>query len=188
MIAITGATGFVGWHVVEALGGQVRAIVRPGNRKPLPHGVESVEASLLDTSALARALDGCEAVVHAAGVIRARTQADFDAVNVGATRTVVAAANAAGARVILISSEAAIGAGTRERPSREDDSPKPLTPYGRSKLGGEEVVRRDARVPWTIIRPSAVYGPRDRGFLPLFALAARGLFPQIVRPDMPFTF
>jgi nucleoside-diphosphate-sugar epimerase len=66
--------------------------------------------------------------------------------------------------------------------------PRPLTPYGRSKLAGEDVVRSDARTPWTIIRPTSVYGPRDRQFLPIFRLAARGIFLQVVPAATAFTF
>jgi dihydroflavonol-4-reductase len=189
-IAVTGATGFVGGAVAERLrdnGIGVRALVRQGNAKPLPAGVAAREFTF-EAESIRRALDGCDAIVHAAGVIRAASQAGFDAVNVDGTRAVVAAANTAGARVVLISSLAAGGPGTADRPACEDHEPHPINAYGRSKLAGERVVRDQARVPWTIIRPPAVYGPRDRGFLPLFRMAARGVFIQAVPPAMPFRF
>jgi nucleoside-diphosphate-sugar epimerase len=238
-VSITGATGFLGWHLAEAFrdaGWVVRAIVRPGNTKPLPAGIDSMTAALgredgrreerekgwrregakaqerrepqescegqerqeagreadgqkgLERRALARAIEGCEVLVHAAGLTRARRASAFDAVNVSGTRAIVDAVNAAGARLIAISSQAAIGPGSVACPSREDDAPRPLTPYGRSKLAAETVVRSRARVPWTIVRPSSVYGPRDRQFLPVFRLASRGLFLQATDPATPFTF
>ena len=191
-VSVTGATGFLGWHLAEAFrdaGWRVRAVVRPGSRKPLPGGVGPVEAALApaDAAALTAAIEGSALVVHNAGIVRAAQPSAFDAVNVGGTRAVVDAANRAGARLILVSSQAVAGVGSPERPSREGDPPRPLTAYGRSKLGAEDVVRSVARVPWTILRPSAVYGPRDLGFLPLFRLASRGLFPQVARPGAQFT-
>ncbi len=196
---VTGATGFVGWRIAEMLrdrGGAVRAIVRPGTRKRVPDGIDAVGVAIVpepgsgrrDADRLVRALDGCDVVIHAAGAIRAPTEAAFNRVNVDGTRALVEAANAAGARLVLISSLAAGGPGTAAQPCREDAEPRPVNPYGRSKLAGEEVVRNEARVPWTIIRPPAVYGPRDRGFLPVFRMAARGLFLHPVAPSMPFTF
>ena len=189
-VSITGATGFLGWHLATAFqqaGWQVTAIVRPGNNKPLPDGVEIAEAAL-HAAALTRGVSESSLVVHSAALIRAASEREFDWVNVEGTRAVVDAANAAGAALIVISSQAAIGPGSLARPSREDDVPQPLTAYGRSKLAAEAVVRSASRVPWTIIRPSAVYGPRDHGFLPLFRLAARGLFLQVAEPTTPFTF
>jgi nucleoside-diphosphate-sugar epimerase len=168
----------------------VRAVVRPGNARPLPPGVESVEASL-DASgvgALARAFEFSSAIVHAAGMTRGRHESAFQAINVAGTRAVVEAANDAGARLLLISSQAAVGPGTPVRPSREDDEPRPVNAYGRSKLAAEVVVRTAARVPWTILRPSMVYGPRDRQFLPLFRLASRGISPLVTDPSTSFTF
>jgi len=188
-VSVTGATGFVGAHLVEAFrerGWSVRAIVRPGSRKPLPDGVERREAGL-EPTALASAIAGCDAVVHSAAMIRARDERELMRVNVEGTRAAVDAANAAGARLIFISSQAAIGAGTPAAPAREDDSPRPVNAYGRSKLAAEDVVRARAATAWTILRPSSVYGPRDRQFLPLYRLAARGLFPLVAPPDMAFT-
>jgi nucleoside-diphosphate-sugar epimerase len=189
-VSITGATGFLGWHLCEAFrdaGWSVRAVVRPGNRKPLPENIASV-ASPLDAPALAEAVAGSSLLVHSAALVRAATDAELDRVNVGGTRAAVEAANATGARLLFISSQAAIGPGTIARPSREHDTPHPLTGYGRSKLAAEAIVRGDARVPWTIVRPSAVYGPRDHGFLPLFRLARRGVFLMVAAPTTPFTF
>jgi nucleoside-diphosphate-sugar epimerase len=190
LVSLTGATGFLGQHLAEAFrtrGWQVRAIVRPGTRKALPLGIEKREAALTG-DALAGAVIGSDVIVHAAGLTRARDQHAFNLVNVAGTHAVVDAANACGARLVHLSSQAAIGPGTIERPARDSDPPQPVNAYARSKLAGEMVVRRQARVPWIILRPSAVYGPGDRAFLPVIRLAARGLFPLAMPRTTPFTF
>lgn len=189
-VSITGATGFLGWHLCEAFGHagwDVRAIVRPGNRKELPNGVRPVEAPLA-SARLASALASTDLVIHSAAVIRAPTAAAFHAVNVEGTHAVVTAANAVGARLVHISSQAAAGSGTPDRPRREGDLPHPVNAYGRSKLASETIVREIGETPWTILRPCAVYGPRDRGFLPLFRLARLGLTLLAVPPGTAFTF
>ncbi|HUR32896.1 MAG TPA: NAD-dependent epimerase/dehydratase family protein [Vicinamibacterales bacterium] len=177
-LSLTGATGFVGWHVAEAFirsGWRVRAVVRRGNTRPVPAGATVVEADLTP-AALAAAFAGCEVVVHAAALIRARDDAAFAAVNVEGTRAAVEGAARVDARFVHISSQAAGGTGTPDAPRRESDPPAPVNAYGRSKLAAENVVRRAGIARWTILRPCAVYGPRDRGFLPLFRMARRGLF------------
>src|ERR1700736_3358781 len=131
-VSITGATGFVGWHLAEAFpeaGWAVRAIVRPGNTKSIPGGIDSIGAAL-GPGQLARAVEGCDVIVHAAGLTRAPRASAFDAVNVSGTRAIVDAANAAGVRLGGISSQPAIGSGSVGCPSREDDAPRPLTSYG----------------------------------------------------------
>jgi nucleoside-diphosphate-sugar epimerase len=188
-VSITGATGFVGWRLAEAFrdaGWAVRGVSRPGRSRPLPPGIERIEAAL-DGDALARAVDGSDLLVHAAGLVRAAHDEAFDRVNVQGTSAAVAAANRSGAALMLISSQAAAGPAPPERPAREDDGPRPITAYGRSKLAAEQIVRRAARVPWTILRPCAVYGPRDRGFLPLFRMASRGIFVLVTPPGTSFT-
>jgi nucleoside-diphosphate-sugar epimerase len=188
-VSVTGATGFLGWQIATELlarGWSVRAVVRPGKARALPERVEIRDAAL-ESEALKRAFDGSDVIVHAAGLTRARSDRAFRIVNVEGTRAVVAAANQVGARLIHMSSLAAIGPGTADRPAHEDDRPQPLTAYGKSKLASEAVVRSGARVPWTIVRPAAVYGPRDQQFLPLVRLAARGIFPLLSSSATAFT-
>jgi nucleoside-diphosphate-sugar epimerase len=188
-ISLTGATGFLGWHIAEAFqraGWTVRGIVRPGNAKPLPEGVEARE-SALHPAALRSAFAGSDVVVHAAALVRAGNEDVLRAVNVDGTRAVIDAVNATGSRLVFISSLAAAGTGTPQRPVREDDAPRPVNAYGRSKLAAELAVRADARGEWTILRPSSVYGPRDRGFLPVFRLATHGRFLLVAAPDTAFT-
>jgi nucleoside-diphosphate-sugar epimerase len=188
-VAITGVTGFVGWHLAEGFrdaGWDVCGIVRPGNTRPVPDRVVAIEAAL-ERDALTQKLADASLVVHAAGVTHARREADFQSINAGGTEAVVRALGSATARVVYVSSQAAAGAGTVERPACEVDEPRPLTAYGRSKAAAEAIVRSEATVPWSIVRPSSVYGPRDRQFLPLFKMAARGLFPLAARPTLPFT-
>ena len=190
-VSITGATGFVGGHLADAFhdaGWRVRGVVRDRTARALANGVEVVEASLFDHDALTAAFSGADVVVHCAGAIRAKDEHAFNRVNVDGTRGVVQAANrSAASQLILISSLAAAGPGTPERPRREDDPPAPVNAYGRSKLGGEEVLRREARIGWTILRPCAVYGVGDRGFLPLFRMAKRGWFVRPTPAAMSFT-
>jgi UDP-glucose 4-epimerase len=125
---------------------------------------------------LEAACAGSDVVVHAAGLTRSADASAFTRVNVDGTRAVVDAANQTGARLIYISSQAALGASAPGAESSEDDPPHPVNPYGRSKLEAEQVVSAAARAPWTILRPSSIYGPRDRQFLPLFREAAHGRF------------
>ncbi len=187
--SVTGATGFFGWHIAEALrraGWRVRGLVRPGSAKPIPDGIERVEAPLAG-ELLRPALAGSDVVIHVAGIARSRSAHELMTVNVEGTRAVVDAANATGARLVLISSQAAAGPGTLLRPACEEDDERPLTAYGRSKLAGEMVLRERARVAWTILRPSAIYGPRDRQFLTLFRMAARGRLLLAAKPSTMFT-
>jgi dihydroflavonol-4-reductase len=190
-IAVTGANGFIGRNVVGHLhdaGWEVRAIVRPGRRCPVPAGVELVATEFVAAD-LVRAAAGAQAIVHAAGRTRAATAQQFQAANIDVTRQVVEAAVELGARLVHVSSQAAGGPGTPEHPRSEDDLPCPLTAYGRSKLAAEEVVKTSPRLRWTIVRPALVYGPCDRNALPLFRLAQRGIVLRAPRSPAPaYTF
>src|SRR5438874_2023345 len=125
-LSLTGATGFLGWHIAEAFrdaGWSVRAIVRPGSRKALPDGVESRE-SALHAAALRLAIADTSLLVHAAALMRSGNEDVMRAVNVDATRAVIDAVNDTGAQLMFISSQAAAGPGVAARPSREDDLPR----------------------------------------------------------------
>jgi dihydroflavonol-4-reductase len=188
-ISVTGATGFVGWHVAESFardGWDVRAIVRQGNTKPAPQGTSVIESDL-SRDRLTRAFGESNVVVHCAALIRAATPSDFEAVNVAGSRAAGEAAASIGARLVLVSSLAAGGEGTPDAPRLESDVPAPVNAYGRSKLAAEQAVRSVERLRWTVLRPAAVYGPFDRGFLPLFRMASRGLFVVPSGPDTSFT-
>jgi len=179
---VTGATGFVGSHLVEALrrrGEDVTALVRtPAKAAALARlGVRQVQGGLLDAGALARAVEGQDVVYHVAGAVAARDEAEFLRINREGTARVTAAAEAAGVgRLVLVSSMAAGGPAERGRPRTGEEADRPVTAYGRSKLAAEAVVRA-GRVPWTIVRPPMVYGPRDREVLRLFRLARGGIAP-----------
>lgn len=178
-VAITGATGFIGWHVARLFqeeGWRVRAIVRPESHRSVPDGVERVTASLVQSEIVAIA-EGVELIVHLAAVVGARSDEEFQRSNVAATREVAHAARTLGSRLIHASSLGATGPGSPEHPPAETDPTRPVNAYGRSKLQSEMAVKAVEGLNWTILRPSLVYGPRDRLFLPLFALARRGFFP-----------
>lgn len=180
--AVTGGSGFVGSHLVERLraqGHEVVALARSaaawGALEAL--GARVVAGDLDDTAALARLCDGAELVFHVAGLVAARSEAEFLRVNRDGCGRVAAAARAAGARrLVLVSSLSVSGPTVPGRPLDESGAPAPVTPYGRSKAAGEQAARASG-VACTIVRPPAVYGPRDREFLRLFRLVRRGLLP-----------
>jgi nucleoside-diphosphate-sugar epimerase len=180
-VAVTGATGFIGRHLTARLvarGCDVQAIVRPSSSGRVVTGASTVRVPLA-VADLERAFAGAATVVHLAGLVRAGTAAEYDAANVDATRAVAGATRHAGARLIHISSLAAAGPAPLSAPRSEDDPAIPLTPYGRSKLAGEQVVQETPGLRWTILRPGIVYGPDDRAMLPLFRLAAHGVLPIV---------
>jgi nucleoside-diphosphate-sugar epimerase len=173
-IAVTGASGFIGRHVVEAVTARAdRAIpiARPYVRDNL-----------------AKAFEGVDAVIHLAGIVSAVRERDFYAANVDATRIVADAAANAGARLVHISSLAAAGPAPAAAPRREDDPPAPITTYGLSKLEGERAIAAVAGLRWTILRPGVVYGPGDRALRPLFRYARRGVMPLVGNDRAAYTF
>jgi nucleoside-diphosphate-sugar epimerase len=167
--AVTGATGFVGSHIVGRLaraGWQVRILTRrlPVNAHYGDSAVEAVIGTLEDRQAVANLVDNADAVIHAAGKVKARSHAEFFAANAAGTRLLVEAALATGRRprFLLISSLAA------RQPQISD--------YAASKLAGEaELTRLDDGLPWSILRPPAVYGPGDRETLKFFRTLRIGI-------------
>ena len=161
-IALTGATGFVGAHLLDLAigeGHEVRALTR--RAQPTRDGVTWIEGALHRPDALAALVEGADAVIHVAGVINAPDLAGFEAGNVAGTASMLAAAEAAGvARLVHVSSLAA----------REPQ----LSLYGASKARSEALVDASP-LSTTIVRPPAVYGPGDRETLDLFRMAKRGL-------------
>lgn len=165
-----------------AEGWKVRALVRRPDRPGLlPDGVEVVAGSLSDTRSYVRALEGSDAVVHVAGVTKARSLAEYREANVRGARLVAEAAAQAcpGAMFVLVSSQSAAGPARGGRPVDERDKPQPVSWYGKSKLEGEEAVARSRHGPWCAIRPSVVYGPGDPGLFQFFSIVARGWVPII---------
>lgn len=168
-VLVTGASGFVGSRVVRALlagGHQVRALVRPTAPRDNLAGlaVEVAEGDLPAPRSLAAALDGCDALVHAAADYRLWVP-DPDAmmrVNVEGTRALMQAALAAGiSRIVHTSSVAALGGPTEDIPARLDAM---VGPYKRSKFLAEEVVRgmvAEQNLPAVIVNPSTPVGPGD---------------------------
>lgn len=159
ILAITGGTGFVGKHLVDqalAAGHDVRALTR--RRQPDRAGVTWIEGDLAAPGALA---EGADALVHVAGVVNAPDRAGFAAGNIDGTRTILAAATAAGVRrFVHVSSLSA----------REPQ----LSDYGWSKREAERLVEASP-LDWTIVRPTAIYGPGDMEMRDLFRAARIGL-------------
>ena len=178
-VALTGATGFIGWHVARRFlesGWQVRALVRPESRRPVPDGVERVVVPLREADVVS-ACRGASLIVHMAGAVGHRSEAEFIHSNVDATTEVAHAARTLGIRLVHTSSLGATGPRSPRHPPSENDPLQPINPYGESKRRSEAIVKSVAGLDFAIVRPTLVYGPRDRLFLPLFKLARRGLFP-----------
>ena len=160
-IAFTGGTGFVGQSFIDLAAGQdLRGLAR---RPPADSRVEWVKGDLADRAALARLCEGADGVVHIAGVVNAPDVAEFTRANVDGTQAVIDAARAAGVRrFVFVSSLSA----------REPD----LSAYGASKALAEARVRASG-LDYTIVRPPAIYGPRDREMFELFRAARLGVVP-----------
>lgn len=193
-ILITGATGFVGSHLIEALarhGLRARALVRETSDDALlkRYGFERVIGDLTDAGSLRRAVADAGTVLHLAAATRALRPAGFEAVNAEGTRRLVDAMTAGGGgrRLVYLSSLAAVGP-RGDRPVVPADEPRPLTAYGRSKLEGERAALAAESLSTAVLRAPAVYGPRDRDLLTFFRLARRGVLPSVGSPDRRLQF
>jgi nucleoside-diphosphate-sugar epimerase len=191
---ITGATGFVGGHVVDQLlaqGDEVTALVRSMSKaEPLARrGVRLVQGGLADHASVAAAMVDQEIVYHIAALTGAGDERSLQVANLQGTASIADAAMAAGSvqRVVLVSSMAAGGPAELSRPCDGTDPDRPVTMYGRSKLASEQIIRA-CSVPWTILRPPTVYGPGDyHNLLAVFRAARRGFAPIFGDGSMPIS-
>jgi nucleoside-diphosphate-sugar epimerase len=183
---VTGAAGFIGSYLVETLkkrGYEVTCLMRrSSNLKWIEHlGLEYIICDLSDVESQADKINGFDYIFHLAGVTKAVCERDFFHANAECTEKLVrvAAGSCTGLkRFVYLSSLAATGP-SRDGGAVKEDSPSlPVSDYGKSKLEGEKaVLRYRSDLPVTIIRPPAVYGPRDTDFFVMFKMIKKGVFP-----------
>ncbi|HEY2924009.1 MAG TPA: NAD-dependent epimerase/dehydratase family protein [Candidatus Eisenbacteria bacterium] len=185
---VTGASGFVGSHVVDELlrrGARVRCLLRRTSSRRWLEGkqVEYADGDVCHREGLDAAVAGADWIVHAAGLTRAPSAAEFHRANVLGTENILAASLGAEPRprrFVYISSQAAAGPSRDGTPVTEELPPRPVSTYGSTKLGGETLVMRAAdRLPVVTIRPPTVYGPREKALLKYYRAVKLHLRPYL---------
>jgi UDP-glucose 4-epimerase len=198
-VLITGASGFVGYHLlVEALHNnlEVYAAVRKNSKIDHLNGLDIKYTYLdyTDLDALTTEIreKQYDYIIHGAGITRAISAAEYDLVNATYTENLAKAAVQSGVNIkkfVLISSLAAIGPlHTLQGIITEDTTPNPITAYGRSKLLAEQKLKAISNLSYTILRPTAVYGPRDTGIFIFFKQVSKRLEAYIGRSEQKLSF
>ncbi len=195
-VFITGATGFIGTNLTNALllrGDEVLCLVRPGSNitKLQGTGAQLIEGDLLEPEDLTDHILDCDTVFHVAGVTKALTPKEYYRGNVETTMNllqILQKDRGKTEKLVYISSQAAAGPSISPDFS-EDNSPIPISEYGKSKRQAEKaILQTKSDYSFTILRPSIVFGPHDNEMLPLFKAAKMGIIPQPGFSDFPVNF
>lgn len=185
---VTGASGFVGSHLVDKLleqGHHVKCILRKTSSKKWLQGknVEIIDCGLFDKESLKEVLKDANYLYHVAGVVKAKTNEEYIKGNVEATRTLLQALveiNPGIKRVLIVSSQTACGPSLDGKPCTETTKEHPITRYGNSKYSQELLARSFmGRLPISIVRAVAVYGPRDTEIYLVFKTYQNGFMGLI---------
>lgn len=202
-ILITGASGFIGSFIVEealAQGMEVWAAVRgTSSLKYLQDDrIHTIQLNLSDERQLLNALSehSFDYVVHAAGATKALNKETFYRVNTEGTINFVKALEATSPsmkRLIFMSSLSVFGPVCEQMPYREireEDTPQPNTAYGKSKIAAEKWLRENAKIPFTILRPTGVYGPREKDYMMMADSIRKGMDTAVgfQRQEITFVF
>ncbi len=185
---ITGATGFIGSHLAETLiakGYAVTCTVRKTSDLTWLKGlnVKIVEGDITDRESLIEPVRNAEYVFHAGGITKAKNESAYYKINADGSRILYEVCQEHKThikKIVHVSSLAAGGPAQPGRPRVESDPDEPLTYYGKSKLEGEKYAAQYSReLPVTIIRPPAVYGPREKDIFFYFQLISMHLRPVL---------
>jgi UDP-glucose 4-epimerase len=198
-VLITGASGFVGYHLVyEALKNNLSVFASVRKSSDVEHlkdlDVQFTYLDFNDLSSLKNDLkeNQYDYIIHAAGVTKARSQKEYDHINAGYTHNLALAVLDSGIklkRFVLISSLAALGPlKSLQGTITEETIPHPITAYGKSKLLAEENLKAFSSLHYIILRPTGVYGPRDKGIFIFFKQLVKGIEPYIGRIKQKFSF
>lgn len=184
-VFVTGGTGFIGSHLTDALiqnpENDVRCLVRTQLKWLQDKTITTINGDLHDIPALRKGLEGADVLFHLAALVKAPKANIFHNVNVEATENIIRTAQKAGVKkMVILSSLAAVGP-SFQRPITEDDPLMPVSMYGESKKEMEEMIERvacpDDSI--TIMRPPAVFGPREEQIYSFFKIASRGFCPIV---------
>ncbi len=204
-VLITGASGFIGSFLVEE-GLKRNFNVYAGIRKSSSRGylqdprINFLEFDFSTEAKVVESLESCKKenlrfdyIIHNAGVTKAKRKEEFSKVNHGNTRNFVEALKSTGMvpeKFIFISSLAAYGPGDPKtgKPVTLDQEPKPIELYGKSKLEAERYITAQTDFPWIIMRPTGVYGPKEKDYYVFFQTIGRGLEPYIGFEKQILTF
>lgn len=187
---ITGASGFIGTHLVNELlarGWEVRVIIHKHPLPPANH-LEAVTGDLSDLHDLERSLQNTDAVFHLASALGSAQISDkeFQTINAAGTEAVLSAAGAAGVKTVIhFSSAGVLGSVLETRPVDEGYPPHPLDAYDQSKLEGERIALEHAKrgLDVRVIRPGWVYGPGDRRTFKVIKAVARRRLPMVTKGE-----
>jgi nucleoside-diphosphate-sugar epimerase len=187
-VLVTGGTGFLGSHLVEALveepGCEVFVLVRDPSKRRWLEGVDGVRLLAGDLENVPVLPAGLSCVYHLGGLTKTLRPSEYYTVNRDGTANLLQALERQSGRLrfVHLSSLAAVGPSSPGRGVSEDDEPRPVSPYGESKLEAEkEVLRYQDRFSVVLLRAAAVYGPRDEDFLEFFRWIRRGIKPILGR-------
>jgi dihydroflavonol-4-reductase len=182
---ITGGTGFIGSHLVDALiqqgGHELRCMVRNSEKWLDGKPYTKINCDLNDIPALQKAMEGVDVVFHLAGVVKSRDTRTFERVNVEGTENLLRIAQKLGVPKIIISSSQAAAGPSFDSAVTEFDEMMPVSRYGESKMRMEQMIHRitDSKTQVTIVRPSSVYGPREEDIYTFFKIASKGICPIV---------
>jgi len=175
-IVITGANGFVGSSLAKMLvcnGYEITCLVRKGSNVDLIQNKNDiVYVDYNNADEIKRIISNKDVLIHTAAIVRSPKWESFQKVNIELTQQLIQICNDSTLKqFIFVSSQAAAGPASSEHSlKKETDPTMPVTMYGKSKLLAEELIQKDLKIPWTIIRPVSVYGEGDKDFLELFKM------------------